>query len=147
MKLYLATFINLYLAAFIAGTAGPAQAKQPGADIRCFSDSAKQIQVEFRTYSDDGIGWVGGQVRYGQSQQFIPLVFNGSKTVKKIKDRPSEFEHTWLEVVDGAISGQYRLNSQGANVYGFAYTSLKTGKTTNLPVVSWVDESGKCVWK
>ena len=148
MKLfYLATFVSLYIATSIAGTVCSVQAKELGVDIRCFSDPAKKIQLEFRTYSDEGIGWVGGQVRYGQSKKFIPLVFKGSKTVMDLKDRPSEFKHTWLEVVDSAISGKYQLNSQGANVYGFSYTSHKTGKTTNLPVASQLDEYGKCVWK
>lgn len=132
--------------ALIAITATPAYAGEMSVDIRCFSDSKNKIQLEFRTYTDEDIGWVGGQVRYRQSKEFIPLVFSGSKTLTEIKDRPWEFEHIWLEVVGGTINGEYRLISQGANVYGFSYTNRKTGKTIQLSEQSYIDESGKCTW-
>ena len=134
------------LTTFVLFALAGASASPTSVDTRCFSDARHKVQLEFRVYSDEGIGWVGGQVRYRQSKEFIPLVFQHSDVLQDIEGRPSEFEHRWLEVVDGAITGEYRLTSQGANVYGFRYLNRKTGKAFELPEQSFPDEAGTCRW-
>lgn len=129
-----------------ATLAGPARAADASVDVRCFSDAAGKVQLEFRVYGDEAIGWVGGQVRYRTSKTYIPLAFAGSTTLQDIEDRPSEFRHRWLEIVDGRINGEYALSSQGANVYGFEYVGRRTGKRVSLPKASLPDESGACAW-
>lgn len=41
-------------------------------------------------------------------------------------DRPSQFTTTWVEVSNGAVTGDYEMVSQGARIYGMTYTNYKT---------------------
>lgn len=115
-------------------------------DVRCFSNPGGTIQLEFRTYTDAAIGWIGGQVRYKGSREYIPLVFESSKELTAVPGRPSEFEHRWLEFANGAINGEYRLLSQGANVYGFRHISRQGGRVTVLSKPVFADDDGRCPW-
>lgn len=62
----------------------------------------------------------------------------------QVEDRPWEFQHTWLEILNGTITGQV---TQGALIYSFNYTSERTGKTIDLSKQTYPDESGKCTWQ
>jgi len=115
-------------------------------DLRCFSSPNDKINIELRMYQDDEIGWVGGQVRYKQSQEYIPITHLKTESLEDYPDRPSEFEHTWLEIVEGEINGKYIILSQGANVYGFSYTNKQSGKTVDLSQSKGTDENGNCNW-
>lgn len=115
-------------------------------DTRCFSNAKNTINVEFRAYTDSEIGWIGGQVKYRQSDEFIPLAFKGTETLREVPDRPWEFEHTWLEILDGKIAGQYKMVSQGAVIYAFTYTSKRSGKVVDISEQSYIDEDGACTW-
>ncbi|AWT11966.1 hypothetical protein DM292_18050 [Stutzerimonas frequens] len=134
------------LASILIVTAHSAHAGELSVDVRCFSDSKDKINLEFRAYSDPEIGWVGGQVRYRQSKKFIQLVYDGTETLREVEDRPWEFQHTWLEILDGAITGQYKLVSQGAVIYEFTYTSKSTGSTVDISNQTYPDTHGKCTW-
>ena len=65
----------------------------------------------------------------------------------QVENRPWEFQHTWLEVLDGDITGQYDMVTLGALIYSFSYTSERTGKTIDLSKQTYTDESGKCTWQ
>lgn len=54
-------------------------------DTRCFSNAKNTINLEFRAYSDAEIGWIGGQVKYRQSDEFIPLAFKGTETLREVR--------------------------------------------------------------
>ena len=123
------------------------QAGELSVDINCFSDAKGKINLEFRSYSDADAGPVGGQVRYRQSKTFIPVVYKQTTTLREVEDRPWEFQHTWLEVLDADITGQYDMVTQGALIYSFTYTSKRTGKTIDLSKQTYTDESGKCTWQ
>jgi hypothetical protein len=41
---------------------------------------------------------------------------------------PYEFTTTWVEVSDGAVTGQYVIATQGARVNSMRYTNYKSGK-------------------
>ena len=124
----------------------PLKASDLSVDIRCFSDPSGSVQLEFRTYTDRIIGWVGGQVRYKHSDTFIPLVFDKTETLTEIPGRPWEFKHHWLEIVDGTVKGQYQLISQGAGVHGFSYKGQMSDKTIDLSKQSYPNEAGVCSW-
>ena len=116
-------------------------------DVRCFSSPNKNINLEVRLYTDDKIGWIGGQVRYKQSKEFIPLVFQKTETIREVEDRPWEFKHTWLEIVNGKINGQYVFVSQGALTYDFTYINKHSGKSVDLSKFTPPNKNGVCVWK
>jgi|GEM_PF-4250670 len=62
----------------------------------------------------------------------------------QVEDRPWKFQHTWLEISNGTITGQV---TQGALIYSFNYTSERTEKTIDLSKQTYPDESGKCTWQ
>lgn len=135
------------LAPLLLAVVPTAHAGELSVDIRCFSDYKEKINLEFRAYLDPEIGRVGGQVRYRQSKSFIQLVYYSTETLREVEDRPWEFQHTWLEILDGAITGQYKLISQGAIIYGFSYTSKSTGRTVDISKQTYPDAHGKCTWR
>lgn len=125
-----------------------ANAQQLSIDTRCFMSPDEQLKVEFKTYQDSDIGWVGGQLRYHTSQQYIPLVFKASEVVTELPDRPWEFKHTWLEIVDGQINGSYQYHSQGAVVFNFSYRPSGSDQVFDLSKNSHsVDQNGHCTWE
>ncbi|WP_434999184.1 hypothetical protein ACRZ5S_15000 [Vibrio scophthalmi] len=116
------------------------------ADTRCFSSPNGKINLELKTYLDRDIGWVGGQVRYKQSESHIPLVYQGEETINEVPDRPWEFKHTWLEIVDGKINGRYEFHSQGAVVWNLHYIH-NSGRNVDLSSQSYnLDDNGQCIW-
>ncbi len=139
--------MNKFLTPLLLGAASTVNAGELSVDVRCFSDAKEKINLEFRAYSDPEIGWVGGQVRYRQSKKFIQLVYGGTETLSEVEDGPWEFQHTWLEILDGSITGQYNLISQGAVIYGFSYTSKSTGRTVDISNQTYPDTNGKCTWE
>jgi hypothetical protein len=44
------------------------------------------------------------------------------------EDGPYQFTTTWIEVADGALTGEYEMVSQGARIYGMTYMNYKSGK-------------------
>ncbi|WP_415753813.1 hypothetical protein [Pseudomonas leptonychotis] len=131
----------LFLAAISSVHAG-----ELSVDTRCLSDSKKKINLEFRIYTDSDIGWVGGQLRYRQSEKYIQLTYKSTETLREVEDRPWEFQHTWLEILNGAITGKYEMVSQGAIIYKFTYTNETTGKTVDISNETYTDKTGKCTW-
>lgn len=115
-------------------------------DTRCFSSPNGKINLELKTYLDRDIGWVGGQVRYQQSESYIPLVYQESETINEVPDRPWEFKHTWLEIVDGKINGRYEFHSQGAVMWNLHYIH-SSGRRVDLSHQSYnTDDHGQCSW-
>lgn len=117
-------------------------------EFRCFTGGPNdKTHVEWRTFSDRPTKWVAGYVRYQRSETPISLVFQSSEATQKPSGRPWEFTSRWLEVVDGRISGEYVVVTQGANVYGFSYKNLRNGKTTEF----WQDiaamKEDRCEWE
>lgn len=138
--------MHKYLAPLLLTAISSVHAGELSVDTRCFSDAKKKINLEFRAYSDSEIGWIGGQVRYHQSEKFIQLVYKDTETLREVEDRPWEFQHTWLEILDGAITGQYKLVSQGSVIYGFIYTSKLTGKSVDISNQTYTYKHEKCTW-
>ncbi|OAT18068.1 hypothetical protein M979_1897 [Buttiauxella noackiae ATCC 51607] len=114
--------------------------------VGCFSSDSKKVNVKFVGVYDDSIPL--SYVKYKNSQQFIPLLFS-KKVEEDVGDgRPAEMTTTWLEVVDGKLSGQYTILSQGARFYSFSYKG-KSGKiiTMNENIDAYNDDRTDCIWK
>ena len=97
--------------------------------VSCFrSLEGKNINFEFRTYYDSVAQWGGAGVRYSKSKKAISLVHRSTEQEILAEDRPYEFTTTWVEVSEGALTGEYEMVSQGARIYGMTYTNYKSGK-------------------
>jgi len=98
-------------------------------EVYCFrSQEGKSINFEFRTYYDSVSKWSGAGVRYSKSKKAISLVHRSTEQEILAEDRPYEFTTTWVEVSEGALTGEYEMVSQGARIYGMTYTNYKSGK-------------------
>ena len=97
--------------------------------VSCFrSLEGKNINFEFRTYYDSVTQWSGAGVRYSKSKKAISLVHRSTEQEILAEDRPYEFTTTWVEVSEGALTGEYEMVSQGARISGMTYTNYKSGK-------------------
>lgn len=117
-------------------------------DVRCLSSATTPaIRLEWHTFADSAAGWFGGYVRYEGKSQVIPIVLSNTQTLSRPSGRPWEFRYVWLEVSNGRITGEYRLTSQGADVYDFSYKNLRTGKPSSFPEVTSAAQGGECKWQ
>mgnify|MGYP001028388345 CR=1 FL=1 len=118
-------------------------------EVRCFrSSEGKNINFEFRTYHDSVSTWGGVGVRYRQSKRFITLVHRNTEQEILAEDRPYEFTTTWVELSEGALTGEYEMVSQGARVYSMVYTNYKSGKKYSFEEDFGIDFSPEtgCQW-
>lgn len=78
--------------------------------VSCFrSLEGKSINFEFRTYYDSVTQWSGTGVRYSKSKKAISLVHRSTEQEILAEDRPYEFTTTWVEVSEGALTGEYEM--------------------------------------
>jgi hypothetical protein len=118
-KLFLVLLLVLPLAAH----------SEVSTQVRCFhSLEGKNINFEFRTYYDVAAKWSGASVRYSKSKKAIALVHHRTEEYVMTESGPYEFTTTWVEVSDGAVTGQYVIATQGARVNSMRYTNYKSGK-------------------
>lgn len=116
-------------------------------DFRCLTGGHNdQIHLEWRTFSDTSSKWIGAYVRYQKSKVPITLVFKSSEATMQPEGRPWEFTSHWLEVVDGRISGEYVVVSQGANIYGFSYLNFRNQKKTEFEQDISALQDNRCEW-
>ena len=116
-------------------------------DFRCLSTGgAKPILLEWRLFSEHESKWSSAYVKYKGAKQVIPLVLRSSEATQKPEGRPWEFTSVWLEVVDGRISGEYEITSQGANIYGFVYKNLRNGKAVSFIEDNEAYAESACKW-
>ncbi|WP_294768515.1 hypothetical protein [uncultured Rhodoferax sp.] len=120
-----ALLIAPLMALFVSAQA----AESVSVDFRCMATSgSKPIRLEWRLFSEGKSNWSASYVKYKGAKQPISLVLHTTSASETAPGRPMEFESVWLEVVDGQIAGEYRITTQGANVYGFDYKNRRTGK-------------------
>ncbi|KAF1072839.1 MAG: hypothetical protein GAK45_00054 [Pseudomonas citronellolis] len=90
---------------------------QVDTEIRCLvSAGPKPIRLEWRQYNDSTGHFSSTFVRYAHSDKPITLALKSSRGEELAEGRPWQFDTTWVEVVDGAITGQYHMLSQGARI-------------------------------
>ncbi len=129
--------------------AGIASAREPVTDdFRCLtSGGAKPIHLEFRMFSDPNSNWSGGYVKYKGAKRAIPVVPGKTETLDKPAGRPWEFQTTWHEIVEGKVTGQYVVMTQGANIYAFTYRNVQTGKSFDFSQDAGAMGDSECEWK
>ncbi|MGX0893182.1 hypothetical protein AB7M22_005190 [Pseudomonas sp. ADAK2 TE3594] len=97
--------------------------------VSCFrSLEGKSINFEFRTYYDSVAKWDVAGVKYSKSKKAIALVHRSTEHEVMTEDGPYQFTTTWVEVADGALTGEYEMVRQGTRIYGMTYTNYKSGK-------------------
>ncbi|WP_256735467.1 hypothetical protein [Pseudomonas sp. dw_612] len=120
-------------------------------ETTCFrSQEGKGIKLELRIYSDQAAKWSGAAVKYATSKESIPLVFKSTEQEESSDGRPfqSSTTTTWVEVVGGAVTGEYVMVRQGALIYGMVYTNVKSKKHYGFehhPQIGSSPEKG-CQW-
>ncbi|WP_447748203.1 hypothetical protein [Pseudomonas nicosulfuronedens] len=90
--------------------------------VRCFTHEAeKPVNVSFATtYIPEGRLNIG-YVQYEKSGEAILLKFVRAEEKILADDRPAEVTAIWKEVFKTGFGGEYKVVSQGANIYGFSY--------------------------
>jgi hypothetical protein len=124
-------------------------AGQASDDVRCFSSNEEKqpIQLEARIFNVPQANWQGGYVKYRGANAATPIVFKSAEATKKPADKPWEINTTWIEVLEGNVTGQYNIVSQGTRVYSITYKNFNTKKTLHFfeDIRSLGDN--QCVWK
>lgn len=108
----------------------------------------KPVQLQFSTVADEASGWSGGFVRYGSHNRPISLVRLRESHVETAPGRPLAFTTVWLEMVGGLAVGSYAVETQGARIQRFVYSSKRTGQDTTFvdnPAID-VGDDGACRW-
>lgn len=139
--------MNWLLAPLMALALSASAAESVSVDFRCLTtEGSKPIRLEWCLFSEDKGSWSGSYVKYKGAKRPISLVLHTTSASETAPGRPMEFESVWLEVVDGQISGEYRITTQGANVYGFDYKNRRTGKETSFAQDNAAYTDTGCKW-
>ncbi len=138
---------GLVPAALLVLAAGAHAAEPVSSDFRCLTDTGGAIHLEFRMFSDPGSDWSGGYVRYKGGKGVVVVAPGRTETLDKPSGRPWTFRTTWLEIVDGQVAGQYVVTTQGANIYGFDYRNLRSGKQFSFAQDLGATGDNACQWK
>ncbi|NML17485.1 hypothetical protein [Azohydromonas caseinilytica] len=139
-------FLFLVAIFFVAFTT---QAREPLAvDFRCLIGGDKQnIHLEWRVFSEPETGWTTAYVKYHGGSKPIPLVQKSEEATQKPEGRPWEMTSIWLEVMEGKITGEYRVVTQGANIYRFQYKNHRNGKEMVFVQDLAAQWNDGCEWK
>lgn len=140
MKLTHLKFLILLLPAL-------ANAEAPESWHRCLStEGGKTIHLEWREFSTTNPQWSSAYVRYGTNKNVVPVVLKEVQAIEMAEDRPWEYDSTWVEVIEGKISGEYQIHTQGANIYYFVYRNFKTSKTFSFNQDNTAHSEDGCHW-
>ena len=100
-------------------------------DIRCLTGgSRQQIHLEWKLPAGSADGARISHVRYAGQTRWLRLTLASQESTVLADDRPWQFDTVWDEHLDGAVIGHYAISTQGARIYGFAYTDARTGRQT-----------------
>lgn len=118
-------------------------------EINCFkAREGKDIKFEFRTYYDPAAKWSGVAIKYSTSKESIPLAHKSTEHEELSNGRPYQYTTTWVEVIGGAVTGEYVMVSQGGRIDDMFYTNAKSKKRYGFehdPLVESSPETG-CQW-
>ncbi|MHC8336567.1 hypothetical protein [Pseudomonas sp. HLT2-19-2] len=111
----------------------------------CFElGEGSPVKFELRTYYDTTNKWQGGFVKYASSGVPTPLVLTDSQSEEVSPQRPWQLTRTWSEVLDGKVTGEYEMVSQGGMIVSMSYTKKSYGFFSTDTEVSL--EKG-CQWE
>ncbi|QJI43385.1 hypothetical protein HKK52_21325 [Pseudomonas sp. ADAK2] len=115
----------------------------------CFELSQEsQVKFELRIYYDALSKWSGASVKYLTSKEPISLVVKYTDLEELDPQMPVRDSTVWLEIVDGKITGEYTMVTQGNSVVSMAYKKGSNGKQysfSNNTQIKAPIESG-CQW-
>lgn len=119
-------------------------------EVYCFTTGGeKPINMEMRVYHEMAANWTTGFVKYQNSKKPIPIFLKSSVVEVLSDDAPYQHTDSWLEIVNGKISGIYEIIIQGTQIPSFTYESyLSKRKFAFLfaSSIEWTTESG-CLWE
>lgn len=144
------TGLSVVAASLSFALSAPVYANDTSVDVHCFASPDDSTALELRLYLESEV-WVGGLVLYRGAEDFIPLVFEREEKIEDVPGGPGKYRATWLEVVNGEVSGKFELYTQRAEVYDAAYLSRTSGERVDLsvstpPRETWLDLNGVCDW-
>lgn len=116
----------------------------------CFEvGEGSPVKFELRTYYDTTNKWQGGFVKYASSGVPIPLVLTDSQSEEVSPQRPWQLTRTWSEVLDGKVTGEYEMVSQGGMIVSMSYTKKSNGKEYEFSHKWGIDSSleNGCQWE
>lgn len=118
-------------------------------EIFCFkAQDGKAMKFELRTYYDPAAKWSGAAVKYATSKESISLAHKSTEQEELSEGRPYVFTTTWVEIIGGAVTGEYVMVRQGGRIDGMSYTNAKSQKRYTFehdPVIESSPEKG-CQW-
>ena len=119
-------------------------------DVLCLSSfDAKTINVEMRIYSDRRAKWRAGFVKYQNSKTPISIFLKSSVEEILSEDTPHQHIDTWIEIVNGKISGMYEIIRQGTQVPSAVYENHSSKKKFYFILNNGIEgnpETG-CLWE
>ena len=93
----------------------------------CFS-SENSGGVELRTFFEENSKWEGAYIKHQKSRVPVSLVLLSSTSIEIAEGRPWELTQTWVEVIDGKITGEYELVTRGTYIGALNYTKRHNKK-------------------
>ena len=133
---------------FILFSASATADERVAVDFRCLSGGSKNsIHLEWRVFTDIPARWETAYVKYRNSPKPIPLVLKSKEEAEIAEGRPWHLTTIWLEVVDGKITGEYEVSSQGARIYGFTYKNYRNSQIVHFSEDHAAHEDDGCKWK
>ena len=118
--------------------------------VYCFTTGGKKpINLEMRLYNDMDANWTSGFVKYQNSKKPISIFLKNSVVEVLSEDAPYQITDSWLEIVDGKITGIYEIIMQGTQIPSFTYESYQNKRKFAFIFASSIDrttESG-CLWE
>lgn len=120
-------------------------------DVLCLSsfDGKKSINMEMRHYFDRNANWTAGFVKYRNSKKPISIYLKSREYEILSESAPYQYTNTWLEIVNGKITGEYVITTQGAQVPSATYVNYSSKRTVYFSLSYDVEgsPSSGCKWE
>jgi len=140
---------NIFFATFLLSFHSLAAYPAVTVEGLCFRGvKERALRLELRIFSDSEAKWRGALVKYNGRDKPISLVTRYSEESSSPVDMPSTITTVWLEIYEGAITGEYELMTHGASVDALSYRSFANSKITHFfhdSNTTWTATQG-CIW-
>ncbi len=134
--------VLVFLLLFVSWTCFSSEVSK---DVRCFTSADGRISLQLALLTDNK--WMGGYIIYKNSPSVITIVPIKSECETLDVDRPSETTTTWLEVINGGVTGKFTAVHQGAIFSYLDYSSLDKKDVINFVQNDDAFDGNECNWK
>jgi len=100
--------------------------------VDCFESNLKYVRFELQTFYNSLTKWSGSVVKHQNHNHAIPLVDKEVLEETVSENVPARSTTISLEVLAGKITGEYRMVSQGVNIYSMIYMNYRTGNKSHF---------------